>query len=354
MPLLINNEVASSVLGMQDCMDSLENVYKEEARGEAVSRNKSSIHMPTEDPSLWYRYVSMEGGSRELRVVAVRIKSDMVFWKPVNGIHRELWYTSEVGKYGGLVFLFSAENGGLLAIINDGFIQHMRIVGTYGLGAKYMSRPDTKTVGMLGTGGMARGYLEALSLVRRVRKVKVFSPTRENREKYATEMAEKLGLEVVPVGSIEEAAQDVDHLAAMTDAIDPIIFPHLLAEGLHLCTVTAHEMSSEGYRYINRIVAHRTAISEHLFVTHERPRQLGGSHPRTAEWELQVPVRPSFGDILLGRVPGRENDKEVTYFLTEGMGTQFVAVAAVVYRKAKEQGKGEELPLDWFLQDIRT
>jgi alanine dehydrogenase len=354
MPLLINNEVAANVLGMQDCMDSLENVYKEEARGGAVSRNKSSIHMPTGDSNLWYRYVSMEGGSRKLRVVAVRIKSDMVFWKPVNAIHRELWYTSEVGKYGGLILLFSAESGELLAILNDGFIQHMRIVGTYALGAKYMSRRDTEVVGILGSGGMARGYLEALSLIRNLKRVKIFSPTPEHRDSYAREMRERLRLEIIPVGSIEEAARGVDHLAAMTDAIDPIIFPHLLGEGLHLCTVTAHEMSSEAYRYINRIVAHRTAISEHLFVTDERPRQLGGSHPRTAEWEFQVPVRPSFGDILLGRVPGRENDKEVTYFLTEGMGTQFVAVAAVVYRKAMEQGKGQELPLDWFLQDIRT
>lgn len=354
MPLLINNEVASNALSMQECMDSLENIYKEEARGEAVSRNKSSIHMPTEDPNLWYRYVSMEGGSRGLRVVAVRIKTDMVFWKPVNGIHRELWYTSEVGKYGGLVLLFSAENGELLAILNDGFIQHMRVVGTYALGAKHMSRGDTQVVGILGSGGMARGYLEALCLVRNLKRVKVYSPTREHRESYAREMGERLGLAIMPVGTLEEAARDVDHLAAMTDAIDPIIYPRLLAEGVHLCTVTAHEMSPEAYRSIDRMVAHRTSISEHLFVADLRPRQLGGSHARTAEWESVVPIRASFGDVLLGHVPGRENDKEVTYFLTEGMGIQFVAVAAVVYRKAKEQGKGQELPLDWFLQDIRT
>lgn len=355
MPLLIDNEVASKVLSMQDCMEGLESIYKEEGSGSAVNRNKSTIHMPTKDPNLWYRYVSMEGGSQKLGVVALRIKTDMVYWKAVNGAHRELWYTSEIGKYGGLVFLFSAENGELLAILNDGFIQHMRIVGTYAIAAKYISRAETRVVGLLGSGGMARGYLEALSLVRRLTKVKIFSPTRENREKYAREMGDKLQLEVVPVESIEEAAKDVDHLASMTDAIDPIIYPHLLSEGIHLCTVTAHEMSPDAYRRIDRMVAHRTAVSEHLFTARDqRPRQLGGSYNKTVQWESVVPIRLSFADVLLGYTSGRGSEKEVTYFLTEGMGTQFVAVASVVYRNAKKQGLGKEIPLEWFLQDIRT
>ena len=109
------------------------------------------------------------------------------------------------------------------------------------------------------------------------------------------------------------------------------------------------------FRSIDRMVAHRTAVSEHLFTARDqRPRQLGGSHSKTVKRESVVPVKVSFADVLLGHAPGRGSEKEITYFLTEGMGTQFVAVAAVVYKHAKEQGLGQELPLDWFLQDIRT
>jgi alanine dehydrogenase len=354
MPLVINNEIASRLVTMRECMDSLESVYKEEGRCEAVNRNKSAIHVPTKDPNLWYRYVTMKGASLQLGLLALRIKTDMVCWQSVNGIDRELWYTTQLGKYGGLILLFSTENGELLAILNDGFIQHMRVVGTYALGAKFMSRRGPQAVGILGSGGMARGYLEALSLVRPLGKVKVFSPTRENREKFAGEMGKTLRAEIVPVGSIEEAAKDVDHLASMTDAVDPIIYPHLLADGVHLCTVTTQEMSPDAYKRIDRMVAHRTAVSEHLFVTDRRPKQLGGSHSKTVEWESVVPLKISFTDLLVGHASGRENDNEVTYFVSEGMGTQFAAVAGLIYRKAKEQGLGRELPLDWFLQDVRT
>jgi ornithine cyclodeaminase/alanine dehydrogenase-like protein (mu-crystallin family) len=52
--------------------------------------------------------------------------------------------------------------------------------------------------------------------------------------------------------------------------------------------------------------------------------------------------------------PGRENDREIVFFQSEGMGTQFAAVALKVYEKARENGLGQELPNKWFLQDVRT
>ena len=85
MALLINNELAAELMSMQGCLEALESILKEQGRGEAADRNKSSIHIPTGDSGLWYRYCSMEGASRALQVVAIRIKSDVVSWPEVNG-----------------------------------------------------------------------------------------------------------------------------------------------------------------------------------------------------------------------------------------------------------------------------
>ena len=95
----------------------------------------------------------------------------------------------EPGTYCGLIMLFSTRDGEPLAMINDGILQHMRVGGGAGLGVRYLSRPDSRTVGMLGSGGMARTYLEAFAAVRDIRSVKVFSPTKANRERYAEEMS---------------------------------------------------------------------------------------------------------------------------------------------------------------------
>ena len=358
MALLINNELAAELLSMQECLAALESVLKEQGRGEAVDRNKSSIHVPTDDSGLWYRYCSMEGASRGFKVAAIRIKSDMISWPEVSGRVRETKYTGRPGLYGGLILLFSTTNGELLAILNDGFIQHLRVAGTYGLGVKYTARSDARTLGLIGSGAMAKFNAEAYSLVRRLHQIKVFSTQPSHRNRFALEMSEKLQIEVVPVDSPKAAASGVDILAAMTDSIDPVVYAELLEQGMCLCTVTNAEMSQSAYHRVDRMVLARTSASDHHFTTPKgkRPLHWGGSHQKFLEWESVIPKDRvhQLSDVMLERAPGRETDDEIVFFQSEGMGTQFAAVAARIYETARERGLGQELPQDWFFQTIRT
>jgi ornithine cyclodeaminase/alanine dehydrogenase-like protein (mu-crystallin family) len=341
---------------MEDSIAAIRSVFTEYGQGEAAERNKSAIHIPTDDDNTWYRYVTMEGGSRGLRRVAIRIKTDMVTWSDMYGPIRELWYTTQPGKYGGLILLFSAETGELLALLNDGFIQHQRVGATYGIGDAATARPDSRVVGLLGSGGMAEVYAQSISMALPIRTIKVFSPNADHRESFARRMSEKLNLDVVPAASANEAAHGADILASQTDAIDPLIFPEMIQPGMHVNSVTTHEMHPDSYKRFHRMVVQRTNISEHHYTTPEnwRPRQIGGSHTRTAEWESVIPVQVTLSDVLVGRAKGRERDDEITYFTAEGMGLQFVALANIVYDRAKAAGLGQELPLEWFLQDIRN
>lgn len=131
------------------------------------------------------------------------MKSDVIQWTEDkrSGLPREDKYCVEPGTYCGLIMLFSTRNGEPLAMMNDGHLQHMRVGGGAGIGVKHLSREDSTTVGMLGSGGMARTYLQAFCSVRPITRVKVYSPSRENRELYAREMEQELQLEVIPVDS---------------------------------------------------------------------------------------------------------------------------------------------------------
>jgi alanine dehydrogenase len=63
---------------------------------------------------------------------------------------------------------------------------------------------------------------------------------------------------------------------------------------------------------------------------------------------------PHFADLALGKVPGRTRDDQITFYHNIGnQGLQFSSVGVAVYRKAKAQGLGRELPTAWFVQDIR-
>lgn len=357
MPLLINNKETEQLLDMTACMDVLEAAFKEEGLGWATNRTKSNISVPTDDPNLWYRYCSMEGGIKSLGVVAIRIKTDMYSWPFLHGRRREIKYCGAPGNFCGLILLFSTKNGEPLALLNDGYIQHMRVAATAGLAARYMARQESTVLGILGSGGMARTHALAYALVRPLVRIKVYSPNPQHRNEFAKEMSKTLGADVVPMENPESAVKGSDIVAVCTDAVGPALSGTHLEPGMHLTTVRETELAEDAYPCISRFVEYRAGICEQHYATPEshRPPSLGGS---TEEWRRLVELIPSnrrhtLSAVLLGRAKGREDDRETNLFSSEGSGVQFAAVAWKIYEKARNRGLGRDLPLEWFLQDVR-
>src|SRR5581483_10505377 len=104
-----------------------------------------------------------------------------------------------------------------------------------------LSREDSHVVGMLGSGGMARTYLEAISLVRNIELCKVFSPNPMHREAFAHEMSEHLGLEIRAVDTAREAASGCDIFATCTDSIKPVYDLDWLEKGMHVTNLNQHD-----------------------------------------------------------------------------------------------------------------
>ena len=266
------------------------------------------------------------------------------------------------------MFLFSTRNGEPLAIINDGIIQHMRVGGGAGLGAKYLSREDSHTVGMIGSGGMARTYLQAFCSVRDIRQVKVYSPTKKNREAYAEEMSGKLEVEVRPVDTPQEAVDGADIVSAATNAMQAALKGEWLQKSQHVTDVRGE---------LDDNVFDRADVIFRQGVSHSRPRNedvahMGdgynrGDYVAGNEEELKrLPKRhsegaiggraeyPTFNDLVSGKFPLRTSHDQITLYLNSGnQGLQFAAVGAAVYNRCKKQGLGREVPTEWFLQDIR-
>src|SRR5262249_1077807 len=172
----------------------------------------------------YYRWAVMTGGSKQDGLVCARMLSDMVAWPREYGRVRENKWAGKPGTFLGLLFLFSARDGTPVAMINDGQLPHFRVGGGAGLGVKYLSRPDSAVVGMIGSGGMARTYLDAFCQVRNITKVKVWSPNADNVRAYAREMAERHGLTVEPASSAREAVRGVDIVSCCTSTNEPVFF----------------------------------------------------------------------------------------------------------------------------------
>src|SRR5580698_3654964 len=236
MTLIINNAEVAKVLTMDTTLAALEESYLQLAARTAVCRPRIDIRIPTSDPTKNYQWGTMEGGSTA-GYFAIRMKSDIIYETQYNGVTTQEKYCTRPGLYCGLILLTSIENGEPLAFINDGHLQHMRVGGDGGIGVKYMADPEAEVIGMLGSGGMARTHMQAFTRVRTIKKLQVFSPTKENRERFAREMAATYNIEVQVCDRPEDVYKGAHIVAGLTDSAVPVLDGSLLEKGAHIVNI---------------------------------------------------------------------------------------------------------------------
>ncbi|MEE8518638.1 MAG: ornithine cyclodeaminase family protein [Dehalococcoidia bacterium] len=368
--LFIDNDTVRNVLTIEDSINSQDQAFRGLVDGGSIHRPRIDVYVPTGREEDYYRWGTMEGASRDLGVFAIRMKSDIVSW-PVDdtGNWTEEKYCVEPGTYCGLIFLFSTRNGEPLAIINDGYLQHMRVGAGAGLGVRYLAREDAHVVGMLGSGGMARSYLQAFCNERDIRKVRVYSPNKDHREGYAAEMSDVLNVDIEPVDDPESAVRGADIVSTCTDTMSPVLKGEWIEPGMHITNLGGFELDDEVFK--RATVTVRQGVGGANLEPEERVQRGRGHSPiafvaGTEQEMARLPkaggrmagmgssTYPSFTDLAGGKIPGRTSRDDVTLYLNGGnQGLQFAAVGSVVYEKAKEQGLGHEMPTSLFLQDIR-
>ncbi|MBI4483127.1 MAG: ornithine cyclodeaminase family protein [Acidobacteria bacterium] len=359
--LLISREESEAVLTPEICMEVLERAYREEGAGSAVNRTKANILIPTQSPDRWYRYCTMEGGIGGMQVAAIRIKSDLLHHYSVDGHPRIDWHCVVPGRFFGLILLFSAEDGALLAFLHDAHIQHMRVAATVALITRHMARRDASILGILGSGGMAWTHALHLTKVRDIRKILVYSPNPEHRFRFARQAAEVLGIETRSIEDPEPLVRQSDIVAACTNSTEPVVLGRWVKEGTHLVLTQAFEFDDECWQKIDQYIEYRSPIgvqgstSEARYTAPPDPKFRGGTSRQDMEkerrWVGQENIH-TLPELLLGKAPGRVHDRQITACRNEGTGVQFAAVALKVYELAKEKGLGRPLPLEWFLQDV--
>jgi len=363
--IFLTNEHIEQVLDMKTCIAAMEDAYRELNEHRAGYRPRIDFYVPHEPH--YYRWGTMEGASRKLGVFAIRMKSDMLAWENQDGFMVEDKYCIARGRYCGLIFLLSTRNAEPLALMNDGYLQHMRVGACAGLGTKYLARQDSTVLAMIGSGGMARTYAEAIKLVRPIEIMRVFSPTKHNREVFAEEMTEKLDVEVIPVDSPQEALEGADIVSLTTDSLVPVIRTEWLEPGMHINNVRNNEVGPD---VLARVDVRARLGTSTLHADRNAPNVVTGSDgmfgfiagnpkektriPTSPHHEIDNPNIATIPEIMAGRRIGRTNDRQITFLNNQGtQGLQFAAVGGTAYNLAQAKGLGHQLPLEWFTQKIR-
>ncbi|NEV85101.1 ornithine cyclodeaminase family protein [Streptomyces tendae] len=362
--LVLGNDVTAAVLTMPDVIAALESSYEDLATGEGVCRPRIDLRFPAGDGRV-YQWGTMEGGSARTGYAAIRMKSDLLVEAGPDGARTQEKYCVAPGRYCGLVLLLDIRSGEPVALLNDGLLQHLRVGADSALGARHAARPDSRVLGLLGSGGTARSHLEALLTVLPLERVQVHSPTRAHRDAFAAEARERYGVEAVAVTDGAAAHRGADLVAGCTDAVGEVVLGEHLSPGTHLTCVgglldrRAVERLDVWLRLGDANTPDSTpgwATSDEYVVYRARPDDpvwAGHRHGRTRR-PPRGPRRVALSRVLDGTERARTDDRQITFSERGNIqGAQFHAVAALVYEKARERGLGHEIPRDLLLQDIR-
>jgi alanine dehydrogenase len=350
MALLLTNEDVTAVLTMDDCLPAMEEAFAELGRGDAVTRSRSDLIVPQPEPGRYFLLKTCDAALPGANLAAVRITSNMM-QEIGSGKARRLdpLPLATGNSFVGLVLLFDMKTLDLVAIIQDARIQVMRAGAAYGMAAKYLARANAEVMGILGAGQQAREQLTGVSMVRRLSLVKVFSPTKANRERFASEMSEKLGINVVAYDDMRSVVAGSDIVASTTTSLEPVFPGEWLEPGQHVTSVRATEMDDVARERASFIVLQSA----------ERTVLLAPAGNNDSPWAKARVREPDpkrlvvLGDLAVGRHPGRTSPTEITLlggYETFGPGTGYSALGAIAVERARQRGIGRELPGEWFVQ----
>lgn len=239
-----------------------------------------------------------------------------------------------------LVHLFDAANGRPLAVMEADTLGIMRTGAAGGIAAKWLAREDAATACVFGAGWQAGSQVEALCRVRPIRRVQVCSRNAEKREAFCREMADRLGVEMVPMTTAEEALAGADVVVTITTASAPLFDGNLLAPGVHVTAAGSNAV-------IRRELDEKAIQKASLVCVDSRAtalREAGDLLPALEKGRLHEGQLVELGEIVAGIRPGRSTPEQITLFESQGMAIQDLAVAQRILALAKENGLGLEMP----------
>jgi ornithine cyclodeaminase/alanine dehydrogenase-like protein (mu-crystallin family) len=239
-----------------------------------------------------------------------------------------------------LLILFSFEDMTLKAIINDAWLHYIRTGAPAGIAAKYLARKEIDTLGVIGTGRIARRAVEAVACVRAFRRIKVYSPNRDHRRDYAKEIGSLLRIEVEPQADARSVIEGADILITATNAHCPVYDGTCLEPGTLVITMAPGEID---VATLERGALFATWKEQAL---HDRPPREPfktlAAQGRLGEFEAKC---RELHEVVTGASLGRTDDRGIITCLVPASSVWDPAMASWAYDLARAKGIGKDVTI---------
>jgi ornithine cyclodeaminase/alanine dehydrogenase-like protein (mu-crystallin family) len=317
MVLFLTEKEVGDLLDLREAIPVVEEALREHGEGRATNRPRQRV--------------SMDGVTLHVLPAAV---------SGIGSMGLKAYITRPGG--GRFWVLLLGTDGALRAIMEADLLGQVRTGAATGVATRHLSRPDSRQVGILGTGLQARTQLEAVCAVRPIERVRAWSPTRKNLDKFCAEMANRLSLPVEPASDERSAVIGADILITMTKAQDPVLLGEWLEPGTHINAAGSNQA-------INRELDAAAVARADLIVVDDLDQSrvesgdlIFAENEGAVRWEDLAEL----GAVVAGKARGRQKPEDVTLFESHGIGIWDIALAHEIYEAARERNLGTTLPIE--------
>jgi ornithine cyclodeaminase/alanine dehydrogenase-like protein (mu-crystallin family) len=241
----------------------------------------------------------------------------------------------------GVVLLFDAGHGALLAIADASSVTAIRTAAVSGVATRVLAREDASELAILGAGVLAMPHVDAVCWVRPIRRLRVWSRSAARAHEFAKRARAAHDIEVFVCETARDAVADAHVVCTITASRTPILEGKWLSRGVHVNAVgaslpTARELDTAAVRnarlFVDRMESALSEAGDFLI-----PRSEGAIDDSHILGEL--------GELLAGRMTGRLNGDQITLFKSLGLAVEDVAAVQHIYDKSGATGSGTSIAL---------
>jgi alanine dehydrogenase len=240
----------------------------------------------------------------------------------------------------GIVALFDAEDGVVLALMDSIEITALRTAAATAVAARYLARKDSRTAAIVGCGRQGRVQLRALRRVLPIGRVRVADTDRVAAARFASAMSRELSIPVETAADPRAASRDADVVVTCTPSKEPLLHVGDLRPGSFLAAVGADAPDKQ--ELDPRLLPGAALVVD----VREQCATIGELHHAIEAGLLTMAdVHADLAEVVSGRRAGRRNEDEIAIFDSTGTALEDVAAAVAVYRAATRAGAGGRVTL---------
>lgn len=323
--LLLSKEDIRQVFTMRDAIEANKQAFRLLVEGKCNAPLRTNIQAPKQDGCFLFMPAYVE-------------EMDTASLKIVNVFPRNV--DKGLPALPAQVMLIDGKTGVIKSLMDGIYVTQIRTGAASGAAFDILAKKECKVGALIGTGGQGAAQLEAMLEARELEEVRVcglhYGRTEAFAERMQKEM-ERYNARIIPVKSSDEAIEDADLIITATPAEKPVFDGTKVKKGATVSCIGSYQHHMQ-----EMDPAILTRASKIYFDSEEAVLSEAG--------DILIPLEDGtiakedftgdLGNVIKGKVSGRENDEEIIVFKSVGVAAQDLAAAREIYGKAVKAGIG--------------